>query len=75
MKRIVNINKLKGKIVENGMSIDLLAQKIGINRATLYRKLNSDGETLLISEANAIVTALNLSAEEAMAIFFSSVVA
>lgn len=75
MKQTVNINKLKGKIVENGMSIDQLAKRMGINRATLYRKLNSDGEALLISEANAIVTALNLSVDEAMAIFFSNFVA
>lgn len=71
----VNVNKLKGKIVENGLTIATLAQKIGIDRATLYRKLSNNGETMLIKDANAIISVLGLSAEEAMAIFFSQFVA
>lgn len=71
----VNVNKLKGKIVENGLTIATLAQKIGIDRATLYRKLSNNGETMLIKDANAIISVLGLSADEAMAIFFSQFVA
>jgi len=71
----VNINKLKGKIVENGMTVTTLAEKIGVDRATLYRKLSNNGETMLIKDANSIVAALNLSADDALAIFFSQVVA
>lgn len=71
----VNVNKLKGKIVENGMTVSTLAEKIGIDRATLYRKLSNNGETMLVKDANAIVSALQLTADEALAIFFSQVVA
>ncbi len=71
----VNVNKLKGKIIENGETVATLAEKIGIDRATLYRKLSNNGETMLIKDANKIVMALNLSKDEAMAIFFSSDVA
>lgn len=71
----MNINKLKGKIVENEMNIPLLAKLMGIDRATLYRKLNSKGENFTIKEANLIVKILNLSEQEAMDIFFKSTVA
>ena len=70
-----NINKLKGKIVENGTTVSELAKKIGMDRATLYRKLNNNAETLLIKEANAIITALGLTSDEAVAIFFNHLVA
>lgn len=71
----ININKLKGKIVENGMTVESLAKKLGIDKATLYRKLQNDGETMLVREANKIVEILNLTADEAMSIFFSQFVA
>lgn len=72
---MTNVNKLKGKIVEKGLTIEGLAKKLGMDRATLYRKLNNNAETLLIKEANAIVSALGLTSEEAVAIFFSQLVA
>ena len=68
---MVNINKLKGKIVEQGMSIEDLAREIGVNKSTLYRKIQNKGETITIKEANLIRKALNLSGEEVIAIFFS----
>lgn len=72
---MVNINKLKGKIVECGMNIETLAEKIGIDRATLYRKISSNGEQILIKEADAMAKALNLNSKEAIAIFFAQYVA
>lgn len=72
---MVNINKLKGKIVENELSIEKLAKEIGMDKSTLYRKLNSEGEHILIKEANLIVKKLNLTPEEAVSIFFSQIVA
>ena len=67
----VNVNKLKGKIVQNGMTVSTLAEKIGVDRATLYRKLSNNGETMLVKDANAIVSALHLTAEDALAIFLA----
>jgi len=71
----LNVNKLKGKIVENEMNITTLAKRMGIDRATLYRKINRDGETFTIKVVNLIVKILNLTTEEAMEIFFKDFVA
>jgi len=71
----MNVNKLRAKIVEKGLSIDIVAKEIGINRSSLYRKLNNAGETLTIKEANAIVKVLNITADEATDIFFGNTVA
>ena len=68
---MVNINKLKGKIVEQGMNIEELAREIGVNKSTLYRKIQNKGETITIREANLICEALSLTGQEATAIFFS----
>lgn len=72
---MVNVNKLKGKIVENEMTITELAEKIDLDKSTLYRKLNAEGETFTIKEANLICSELKLSRQEATEIFFSQVVA
>lgn len=72
---MVNVNKLKGKIVENELTVEEVADKLGINRSTFYRKLNNSGETFLIKEADKLVNLLHLSASEATAIFFSQFVA
>lgn len=72
---MVNINKLKGKIVERGLTVEKLAEKIGVDRSTLYRKLAASGEPFTVKEANLICRALELDGQEAMAIFFSNYVA
>ena len=72
---MVNINKLKGKIVECGMTIPELAQLIGIDKATLYRKMGANGDNFTIKEANLISQKLNLSIDEVNAIFFNQIVA
>lgn len=69
---MVNINKLKGKVKERNSSIAKLAKEIGIDPSTLYRKLQSGGESISIGEANIIVHKLSLTVEEANAIFFAS---
>lgn len=72
---MVNINKLKGRIVEKQLTIEKLAGKIGLDRSTLYRKISNDGETLSIREANLICKELGISGREATEIFFSQHVA
>lgn len=72
---MVNVNKLKGKIVENEINIAMLANKIGVDKSTLYRKLNVDGESFTIKEADLIAKELSLTSIEATAIFFSQFVA
>lgn len=71
---MVNVNKLKAKIVENGINVETLADRINMDRATLYRRLK-DGDMFTIGEAEAISRALSLTADEVNAIFFAQIVA
>lgn len=64
----MNVNKLKGKMVELQINADGLAAKIGMHRSTLYRKMNDN--TITVREAIVIKDALSLTNEEAIAIFF-----
>lgn len=73
--KVVNVNKLKAKMVELGINIEGLSAKIGIDKATFYRRLASHGETFSIKEADLICRELNLSRDEVNAIFFSQYVA
>ena len=66
----MNVNKLKGKVVEMGMNMETLAETIGINRSSLYRKLNNF-EKVTIGEAQKMKDALSMSDEEAYEIFLA----
>lgn len=66
----MNAQLLKNKIKENGMNVETFASKIGINKSTMYRKLNLDIDTT-VAEANEMKRVLSLSKEDAEAIFFS----
>lgn len=70
----VNVNMLRGKIIEKGFTIGDVADFIEINRSSLYRKLEITGTQLSISEANDIVIFLGLTKEETTSIFFSGVI-
>lgn len=67
---MVKIWKLKGLIVEKETTQEALADMIGIDRSTFYRKMKNDGNFLL-KEAKDIKEALNLTNEEAVDIFFA----
>ena len=67
----MNVLKLKAAMVEREASTEALADDIGINRATLYRKIAAGGAGFTIGEADAIAKALHLSADERTQIFFA----
>lgn len=75
MENMVNINKLKGKIIECGLNVTELASRIGIEKSTFYRRMNTNGKNFTIEEADLISKELNLSYSEVSAIFFSQYVA
>jgi DNA-binding phage protein len=75
METVVNVNMLKGKIIQSGRNITMLANEIGIDRATLYRRLQNGGKTMLVKDAKNIASALGLTAEEVNSIFFNNIVA
>lgn len=63
-------NKLKAKIIEKGLNVEALADKIGLERSTLYRKLNNF-EKISIGEAIRMKVALEMTDDEAISIFLS----
>ena len=69
---MINVNKLKGKIVENGLSVAEVAEAIGIGTASLYRKMNGKDETMYVKDAYAIGQLLKLTADDMNTIFFAS---
>lgn len=69
---MVNVNKLKGRIVENGTTIEEMAKSMGVVPSTIYRKLQANGESFTIKEADEIVRFLHLNAEDATAIFLAN---
>ncbi len=66
----MNANKLKGKIVEKGLTIAKVSDLIGVSRPSLYRKL-SYHDKLTISEAIKIKEVLKLTDLEALDIFLT----
>lgn len=72
---MVNINKLKGKMVECGFTIRTLSVASGIKESTLNRRFSSNGEDFSIKEADSLAQALHLTASEVNDIFFSQFVA
>ena len=72
---MVNVLKLKGKVVENGLNLNEVAKAIHIDRGTLSRELGGSGEDFTIKQADELTKLLNLTADEAMSIFFSQYVA
>jgi hypothetical protein len=70
---MLDVQKLKGKIVEKGKSVESVSAELGINPATFYRKLKNN--SFEINEADKLVDILSLTNDEAIAIFFSNTVA
>jgi DNA invertase Pin-like site-specific DNA recombinase len=68
----VNITKLRQKMIDANISIEELAYKMSINKATLYRKINSNGKKLKIGEIHKIVEILSISKKEAIEIFLQN---
>lgn len=66
----MNVNKLKGKIAEKGLNVEKLAQLIGTERSSLYRKLNNT-EKITIGEAMRMKDVLGMTPEEATLIFLT----
>ena len=64
----MNANLLKSELVRQGVSVDVLSERTGINRATLYRLLKNI-DKVRIGDAKKIKAALNMSDETAVAIF------
>ena len=72
--QMVDTRLLRDKIEEKKMNISEIALKMGIDKATLYRRI-ANSETFTIGEVGKITAILKLSHDEAVSIFFSNSVA
>ena len=71
---MVNVQLLRGKIEEKGINVAEVATQMGMDKATLYRRL-SNAETFTIGEVGKIAEILHLTHDEAVSIFFNQNVA
>lgn len=67
---MVDVLKLKAKIVEKRFTVASLADAIGVDKTTLYRRFSDNGKTFTIGEIEQIVLVLGLTEQEARDIFF-----
>lgn len=65
----INIDMLTEKMNEKGMSMEELASKVGVHRATMYRKLAAGGSGITVGQVESIQDALKLTKDECVAIF------
>lgn len=70
---MTNLELLKSKIVESGMTVTAIAKKSGIERATLYNRLKGVGE-FTASEIVNLSNVLHLTKTDRDKIFLSPIV-
>ncbi len=66
----LNGTELKVKLMRLNMSVEDLANRMSINKVTLYRKIKGDTQFDL-KEVKEVVQILNLSESEMLSIFFN----
>ena len=64
-----NMNKLRGKIAEKGMTQEQLATRIGIDASTFSRKMSKNGLSFTVEEVQKIVALLEINSADAQEIF------
>ncbi len=71
---MINVLKLKAKMVECGVTQKQLANELGIDPTSLNRKINDkDGKFLTVKEANEIAEFLKIS--DPKDYFFTTIIA
>lgn len=68
---MINANKLKAKLMEEGKNVEWLAGKLGYTAANLYNKLNGNS-SMTIEDANKIRKELNFDDKTIREIFFNN---
>lgn len=68
----MNKGLLQKKMRDKSFTADELAKKIGISRATFFRKLKNEGESFTIKEVEGICDELGLARNEVHDIFFGT---
>ena len=66
---MVNTNKLRGRIVEQGLTFGRVAQKVGVSPSTLGRKIRNVSD-MTLEEVERIRDVLNIPNNRIMEYFF-----
>ena len=66
---MVNIRKQKAKLVEKDISIIELAKALGIDKSTVYRKINKSRENFTVKDVEKISNVLSLTYDDINDIF------
>lgn len=67
---MIAVNKLKGKVVEQGLTMTAFAKEIGMDYSSLYRRLEGQ-VSFTVSDVETITRVLHLDNGEIMGIFFA----
>ena len=66
---MVNTNKIRGKIMEKGMTIGKTAELIGVSPSTLGRKLKNHAD-MTLGEVEKLCSVLDIPREQILSVFF-----
>ncbi len=66
---MLDVDLLRSTLISKGFTLKKLADKIGMDRSTLYRKICRD--TITLRDVDIIVRLLSLNEQEGVAIFFA----
>lgn len=69
---MVDVSSLKNIIIKQNLSIELLSEKIGIDKSTFYRKLKENGKKFTIEEVIKMSQVLKLNSKQVDEIFFNN---
>lgn len=68
---MVKVNEIKAQMKRVGITQEKLAEKMGINQATLNRKVNNrEGDNLTVKEVTNMVLILQFKRENITDVFF-----
>lgn len=71
---MIAVNKLKGKIAEQGMNMTTFAKSIDLDYSSLYRRLEGQ-VSFTVSDVEKITKVLHLENEDIVNIFFAKGIA
>nr|DAW59991.1 MAG TPA: Regulatory protein-modification, helix-turn-helix, transcriptional regulato, DNA [Caudoviricetes sp.] len=71
---MIAVNKLKGKIAEQGMNMTTFAKSIDLDYSSLYRRLEGQ-VSFTVSDVEKITKVLHLENEDIVSIFFAKEIA
>lgn len=67
---MVNVDRLREALANKGITVEKAAEAIGVDRATLYRRLAQNGTRFTLDEVEKLSNLLALSRADLERIFF-----